>query len=188
MYKSRLCKFVQVVDLHFERQPPRLLSLLRCNFCRGFSRAQGCLGENNFSISLFWLAKRKRLVWQCVCFCFVCQDFQGLFFFFGLILFGEIHWHFFSLSSFFSSFSLFPSLRFPPLLIFYRFINARRRIVQPMIDQSNRAGKSPIVTVFKSRRRKQLTLHAPGGPSAGKYRNVQSLQRLSPQCHDWPLK
>lgn len=24
----------------------------------------------------------------------------------------------------------------------YRFINARRRIVQPMIDQSNRAGKS----------------------------------------------
>uniref|UniRef100_A0AAR2LW37 Homeobox domain-containing protein n=1 Tax=Pygocentrus nattereri TaxID=42514 RepID=A0AAR2LW37_PYGNA len=34
------------------------------------------------------------------------------------------------------------------------FINARRRIVQPMIDQSNRAGKSPIVTVFKSRRRK----------------------------------
>lgn len=23
----------------------------------------------------------------------------------------------------------------------YRFINARRRIVQPMIDQSNRAGK-----------------------------------------------
>uniref|UniRef100_A0A672LU19 Homeobox protein Meis1-like n=1 Tax=Sinocyclocheilus grahami TaxID=75366 RepID=A0A672LU19_SINGR len=28
------------------------------------------------------------------------------------------------------------------------FINARRRIVQPMIDQSNRAGKSPIVSVF----------------------------------------
>ncbi|XP_075336340.1 homeobox protein Meis1b isoform X1 [Odontesthes bonariensis] len=46
------------------------------------------------------------------------------------------------------------------------FINARRRIVQPMIDQSNRAGKSPIVTVFKSRRRKPSTLHAPGGPSA----------------------
>nr|AOP31978.1 homeobox protein meis-like protein [Nematostella vectensis] len=34
------------------------------------------------------------------------------------------------------------------------FINARRRIVQPMIDASNRAGKSPVVTVFKSRRRK----------------------------------
>ncbi len=26
----------------------------------------------------------------------------------------------------------------------FRFINARRRIVQPMIDQSNRAGKLPI--------------------------------------------
>ncbi|ESO91996.1 hypothetical protein LOTGIDRAFT_121570, partial [Lottia gigantea] len=34
------------------------------------------------------------------------------------------------------------------------FINARRRIVQPMIDQSNRAGKSQLVTVFKNRRRK----------------------------------
>ncbi|XP_047132366.2 homeobox protein Meis3 isoform X1 [Hydra vulgaris] len=34
------------------------------------------------------------------------------------------------------------------------FINARRRIVQPMIDASNRAGKSPVVTVYKSRRRK----------------------------------
>ncbi|XP_052363388.1 homeobox protein Meis1-like [Oncorhynchus keta] len=31
-----------------------------------------------------------------------------------------------------------------------------------MIDQSNRAGKSPIVTVFKSRRRKASTSHAPG--------------------------
>ncbi|XP_057414620.1 homeobox protein Meis1 isoform X3 [Balaenoptera acutorostrata] len=44
------------------------------------------------------------------------------------------------------------------------FINARRRIVQPMIDQSNRAGKSPIVTVFKSRRRKASSSHSPGGP------------------------
>ncbi|KAG7228467.1 hypothetical protein INR49_007640 [Caranx melampygus] len=35
-----------------------------------------------------------------------------------------------------------------------------------MIDQSNRAGKSPIVTVFKSRRRKPSTLHALGGLSA----------------------
>jgi len=34
------------------------------------------------------------------------------------------------------------------------FINARRRIVQPMIDQSNRAGRSPVVNVFKNRRRK----------------------------------
>jgi len=34
------------------------------------------------------------------------------------------------------------------------FINARRRIVQPMIDASNRTGKAPVVTVFKSRRRK----------------------------------
>ncbi|XP_067845596.1 homeobox protein Meis1 isoform X3 [Heptranchias perlo] len=44
------------------------------------------------------------------------------------------------------------------------FINARRRIVQPMIDQSNRAGKSPIVTVYKSRRRKSSASHSPGGP------------------------
>ncbi|XP_070576425.1 homeobox protein Meis1-like isoform X4 [Ptychodera flava] len=45
------------------------------------------------------------------------------------------------------------------------FINARRRIVQPMIDQSNRAGKSPVVTVFKSRRRKSSSSQSPGGPS-----------------------
>ncbi|VDD98009.1 unnamed protein product [Enterobius vermicularis] len=35
-----------------------------------------------------------------------------------------------------------------------RFINARRRIVQPMIDQSNRAGRTNGVNVFKNRRRK----------------------------------
>ncbi|XP_065056417.1 homeobox protein homothorax-like isoform X2 [Rhopilema esculentum] len=34
------------------------------------------------------------------------------------------------------------------------FINARRRIVQPMIDASSRAGKSPVVTIFKSRKRR----------------------------------
>uniref|UniRef100_A0A915C6N1 Homeobox protein unc-62 n=2 Tax=Ascarididae TaxID=6250 RepID=A0A915C6N1_PARUN len=34
------------------------------------------------------------------------------------------------------------------------FINARRRIVQPMIDQSNRAGRPNGVNVFKNRRRK----------------------------------
>lgn len=50
----------------------------------------------------------------------------------------------------------------------YRFINARRRIVQPMIDQSNRAGKSPIVTVFKSRKRKPSSSHSPGGLLPGK--------------------
>ncbi|CAB3396788.1 unnamed protein product [Caenorhabditis bovis] len=33
------------------------------------------------------------------------------------------------------------------------FINARRRIVQPMIDQNNRAGRAPPVNVFKNRRR-----------------------------------
>ncbi|XP_052590725.1 homeobox protein Meis1 isoform X4 [Peromyscus californicus insignis] len=43
------------------------------------------------------------------------------------------------------------------------FINARRRIVQPMIDQSNRAGKSPLVTVFKSGKRKPSSSHSPGG-------------------------
>ncbi|XP_070398120.1 homeobox protein Meis1 isoform X1 [Nothobranchius furzeri] len=55
------------------------------------------------------------------------------------------------------------------------FINARRRIVQPMIDQSNRAGKSPIVTVFKSSRHKPSTLHAPRSLSAGKYRTDASF-------------
>lgn len=30
-------------------------------------------------------------------------------------------------------------------LFYFRFINARRRIVQPMIDQSNRAGKFQLV-------------------------------------------
>ncbi|XP_015763861.1 PREDICTED: homeobox protein Meis1-like isoform X3 [Acropora digitifera] len=45
------------------------------------------------------------------------------------------------------------------------FINARRRIVQPMIDASNRAGKSPVVTVFKSRRRKNSL--GQGLPSPG---------------------
>ena len=34
----------------------------------------------------------------------------------------------------------FTSVLIPQLLTGYRFINARRRIVQPMIDQSNRAG------------------------------------------------
>ncbi|KRX40128.1 Homeobox protein Meis2 [Trichinella murrelli] len=49
------------------------------------------------------------------------------------------------------------------------FINARRRIVQPMIDQSNRAGRSPVVNVFKSRRRKssgQSPGPSPGPPNA----------------------
>lgn len=50
----------------------------------------------------------------------------------------------------------------------YRFINARRRIVQPMIDQSNRAGKSPIVTVCKSRKREPSSSHSPGGLLPGK--------------------
>ncbi|XP_032232501.1 homeobox protein Meis1 isoform X2 [Nematostella vectensis] len=50
------------------------------------------------------------------------------------------------------------------------FINARRRIVQPMIDASNRAGKSPVVTVFKSRRRKSSIgqgIPSPGPPRYG---------------------
>lgn len=34
------------------------------------------------------------------------------------------------------------------LFFFSRFINARRRIVQPMIDQSNRAGKAAVPSVF----------------------------------------
>eukprot|EP00118_Oscarella_pearsei_P026183 m.309562 g.309562 ORF g.309562 m.309562 type:complete len:703 (+) comp46954_c0_seq1:157-2265(+) len=38
------------------------------------------------------------------------------------------------------------------------FINARRRIVQPMIDASNRAGKAPVVTMFKPKRRRSPSL------------------------------
>lgn len=57
------------------------------------------------------------------------------------------------------------------LFFFYRFINARRRIVQPMIDQSNRAGKSPVVTVFKSRRCKSSTSQSPPDISPGNHGN-----------------
>ncbi|KAM9147977.1 homeobox protein Meis2 isoform 2-T2 [Pangshura tecta] len=47
------------------------------------------------------------------------------------------------------------------------FINARRRIVQPMIDQSNRAGKFQVVSVFKSHRRKSSSSYSSGVPSPG---------------------
>lgn len=43
-----------------------------------------------------------------------------------------------------------------------------------MIDQSNRAGKSPIVSVFKSHRLKPSSSHAPGGHSDGEYRTDPS--------------
>ena len=56
-------------------------------------------------------------------------------------------------------------------VLFYRFINARRRIVQPMIDQSNRAGKSPVVTVFKSRRCKSSTSQSPPDIPPGNHGN-----------------
>lgn len=46
--------------------------------------------------------------------------------------------------------------------MYFRFINARRRIVQPMIDSNNRAGKSPAVSVFKNRRRKNSGGASPG--------------------------
>lgn len=50
-----------------------------------------------------------------------------------------------------------------------RFINARRRIVQPMIDASNRAGKSPVVTVFKSPRRRGGKNGSQGIPSPSRF-------------------
>uniref|UniRef100_A0A915J1U2 Uncharacterized protein n=1 Tax=Romanomermis culicivorax TaxID=13658 RepID=A0A915J1U2_ROMCU len=46
------------------------------------------------------------------------------------------------------------------------FINARRRIVQPMIDQSNRTGRSSGVNVFKSRRRKSSGQSPPLSPGS----------------------
>ena len=45
-----------------------------------------------------------------------------------------------------------------------RFINARRRIVQPMIEKSARMGKPPMIGGYKSRKRKpdeMLPLHSP---------------------------
>ncbi|EGT43615.1 hypothetical protein CAEBREN_29526 [Caenorhabditis brenneri] len=45
-----------------------------------------------------------------------------------------------------------------------KFINARRRIVQPMIDQNNRAGRAPHMNVCKNRRRNRSE-QSPGGPS-----------------------
>lgn len=61
----------------------------------------------------------------------------------------------------------------------YRFINARRRIVQPMIDQSNRAGKSPLVTVFKSGKRKASSSHSPGGLLPGKWTGSEYYECLA---------
>ncbi|XP_072664452.1 homeobox protein Meis2 isoform X13 [Canis lupus baileyi] len=47
------------------------------------------------------------------------------------------------------------------------FINARRRIVQPMIDQSNRAGKFQPVSTFMSHRHKSSSSHTLGVSSPG---------------------
>ena len=66
-----------------------------------------------------------------------------------------------------------------------RFINARRRIVQPMIDASSRTGKSPVVTVFKSRKRKisnsDIQHHEPQYQAfPGSYQRATSYQ---PEYH-----
>jgi len=42
------------------------------------------------------------------------------------------------------------------LLSAYRFINARRRIVQPMIDQSNRAGNYRSYSKLNQKKKKNL--------------------------------
>lgn len=46
---------------------------------------------------------------------------------------------------------------------FWRFINARRRIVQPMIEKSTRLGKTAMVGTYKSRKRKadEMAQHYP---------------------------
>ncbi|KIH61159.1 hypothetical protein ANCDUO_08579 [Ancylostoma duodenale] len=51
--------------------------------------------------------------------------------------------------------------------VWVRFINARRRIVQPMIDQSNRAGRAPAVSVFKNRRRNRSDQSPGPSPDLG---------------------
>lgn len=53
-------------------------------------------------------------------------------------------------------------------LFCFRFINARRRIVQPMIDQSNRAGKFQLVSPFMSPRHKSSSSYPLGALSPGK--------------------
>ncbi|OBS82027.1 hypothetical protein A6R68_23983 [Neotoma lepida] len=63
------------------------------------------------------------------------------------------------------------------------FINARRRIVQPMIDQSNRAGKSPLVTVFKSGKRKASSSHPPGGLLPGPMSGMGMNMGMEGQWH-----
>eukprot|EP00794_Sanderia_malayensis_P020299 gene20299-22288_t len=64
------------------------------------------------------------------------------------------------------------------------FINARRRIVQPMIDASSRSGKTPVITVFKSRKRK---LSSPQGLHSNSYyqNNHGHFQQASPYHHDY---
>ncbi|KRZ04235.1 Homeobox protein Meis2 [Trichinella zimbabwensis] len=64
------------------------------------------------------------------------------------------------------------------------FINARRRIVQPMIDQSNRAGRSPVVNVFKSRRRKSSG-QSPG-PSPGSANKLHIGDYVKEEKLSWP--
>ncbi|KRY16611.1 Homeobox protein Meis2 [Trichinella patagoniensis] len=64
------------------------------------------------------------------------------------------------------------------------FINARRRIVQPMIDQSNRAGRSPVVNVFKSRRRKSSG-QSPG-PSPGSTNKLHIGDYVKEEKLSWP--
>lgn len=59
----------------------------------------------------------------------------------------------------------------------FRFINARRRIVQPMIDSNNRAGRSAC-NVFRNRRRRESG-NSPG-PSPGKkfIKKMKFLQKF----------
>lgn len=56
----------------------------------------------------------------------------------------------------------------PVSLFYFRFINARRRIVQPMIDQSNRAGKFQLVSIFTSHRHQPSPTYMSGVSSPGK--------------------
>ena len=72
-------------------------------------------------------------------------------------------------------------------LLHFRFINARRRIVQPMIDQSNRAGKFQLVSVFIFHRHKSSSSYTPGVSSPGNKCFPQEfweiLLLMSPEFH-----
>lgn len=138
--------------LHFDRQPLRLLILLRCNVGRG-CRA---LRRKLFLVRSFG-SFRREIEGALAIRLFLC----------GAPVFSR------SESATLCCLEDRADILFPVSpFVFCRFINARRRIVQPMIDQSNRAGKSLVITAFKL-----WTGAAPCARSSDKQRISQNTQK-----------